>query len=261
VVTRWDTLVERAPLTGDATHRFDVESDRRYTHLRLIMHPDGGIARLRAHGRPIVDPRLSDPRSFDLAARCNGAEVVDCSDMFYSSPANMLAPGFAAHQAEGWETARRRDGGNDWVLVRLACTGTPRLVELDTSNLKGNAPGWAALSGCDTDPADPSAWRELLPRTRLQPDTAHRFRLPGRHEVNHLKLDIYPDGGLARLRLWGALSPDATGELLRRWFDALPRHQACQVLADVGVSGAEADRLVDARPMAELPAQLRHDIA
>ncbi|MEA5363892.1 allantoicase [Amycolatopsis sp., V23-08] len=198
----WDVLVDHAPAAGHTENFYTVNGSRRYTHVRLTQHPDGGVARLRVHGAPIPDPDLLDLDALDLAALENGALVTGCSNMFYSSPNNMLSPGLAAHQAEGWETARRRDDGNDWVTLRLAGAGTVRFVELDTSNLKGNAPGWASISGRDTY----GEWVELLPKTRLQPDTRHRFALPDGPEVTEARLDIYPDGGLARLRLFGRLT-------------------------------------------------------
>ena len=151
---------------------------------------------------------------------------------------------------EGWETARRRDGGNDWVEVALACEGVVTLAELDTSYFLGNAPGTASLTGIG-----PGGEVPLLPRTRLQPDTRHRFVLDGAPGVDRVRLDVFPDGGMARLRLWGR--PTATGraELGRRWFDALPDVQALEVLGSVGVPPADAGRLVRIRPVAaELPA-------
>ncbi|GAB3501469.1 allantoicase [Amycolatopsis cihanbeyliensis] len=213
-LTGWETLVDRAPVSGHTENVLAVTAGRRYTHVRLTMHPDGGVARLRVHGTPVPDPGLLDPDALDLAALENGGRIVGCSDMFYSAPDNMLAPGLAAHQAEGWETARRRDEGNDWAVVRLAGAGLVRFAELDTSNLRGNAPGWAALHG-SMDPADPDSWFDLLGRTRLQPDTRHRFAIPHSREATHVRLDIYPDGGLARLRLFGLLTEGGRDQLRR----------------------------------------------
>ncbi|ASR34744.1 allantoicase [Prauserella marina] len=210
----WEPLAERAEVTGDSENFLPVRSSRRYTHVRLTMHPDGGVARLRVHGVAVPDPALLDPGAVDLAAAENGATCVGCSDMFYSSPSNMLAPGLAAHQAEGWETARRRDEGNDWAVIRLAAAGVVRFAELDTSNLRGNAPGWAALSWAVTPDG---GWHELLPKTRLQPDTRHRFPVTAPHEATHVRLDIYPDGGLARLRLLGGLTERGRAELAERF--------------------------------------------
>jgi allantoicase len=131
---------------------------------------------------------------------------------------------------EGWETARRRDDGNDWVELRLAGPGVIRLAELDTSHFVGNAPGWASLGGTGED----GRQVELLARARLQPDTRHLFRLPAAGEVAAVRLDVFPDGGLARVRLWGELSQRGLAALARRWLDSLPAAQASQVLADDG---------------------------
>lgn len=221
-LTDWETLVPRSPLQGDTRNLFDVTPGRRYTHVRLTIYPDGGVARLRVHGFPMPDPQFLDLNYFDLAALENGARIFGCSNMFYSSPANLISPGFASSMGDGWETARRRDDGNDWVSVQLTGRGIIRLVELDTSHFKGNAPGWATLSGCDSqivEPDEEGAWFELLPRMRLQPDTRHKFPLPDANPTTHVRLDIYPDGGMARLRLHGALTDDGREFFIRRWLD------------------------------------------
>ncbi|MFD8525828.1 allantoicase [Streptosporangium canum] len=198
----WVEIVPRSALTGDAEHLFDVTDGRRHTHVRLNMFPDGGIARLRVHGEVRPDLTLYDGLGLDLAALANGALVTGCSNEFYSSPNNVIAPGLARHQAEGWETARRRDEGNDWLLIRLAGAGVVKLAEIDTTNLLFNAPGSVSITGT----AGGDTWFELLPRTRLQPDTSHRFRLGDVPAATHVRVDVYPDGGLARVRLHGLLS-------------------------------------------------------
>ncbi|MFD4644008.1 allantoicase [Lentzea sp. NPDC058436] len=213
-ITEWFPLVERTALKGDEKHFFDVQEGRRVTHVRLTIDPDGGVARLRVHGEPLADPRLL-VAGIDLAALENGAVVTGCSNMFYSSPNNLIAPGQATVMGEGWETARRRDDGNDWVSLRLAAPGVVRLVELDTSHFKGNAPGWASVRGCD-ERTDPDAWFDLLPRTRLQPDTRHRFLVP-ETEATAVRLDIYPDGGMARLRILGTPTSDGLAHLQAMW--------------------------------------------
>ncbi|MCW2904008.1 MAG: hypothetical protein JWO67_6273, partial [Streptosporangiaceae bacterium] len=216
----WVEIVPRSPLCGDAVHPFEVAVERRFTHVRLRIFPDGGVARLRVHGEPVADPRLLAGLPMDLAALEHGGMVQDCSNMFYSSPNNLIAPGQASVMGEGWETARRRDDGNDWVLVRLAAAGIVRLVELDTTHFKGNAPGAAALDGLDARSAalgDKAAWTSVLDRTPLQPDTRHRFPVGGTDEITHVRLDVYPDGGMARLRLFGDLTADGRATLERRW--------------------------------------------
>jgi allantoicase len=256
VAADWMPLVPRTAAAGDTANEFAVRNDRRVTHVRLCMYPDGGIARLRVHGEAVPDPRLLGGGYIDLAALANGAQVTGCSNMFYSSPSNLISPGLARNMGEGWETARRRDDGNDWVEIRLAAPGVARLAELDTSYFVGNAPGWASLRGRDRRAAG-EALTTLLPRTRLQPDTPHRFRLDPGPEVTDIRLDIYPDGGMARLRLLAALAEAARDDLALRWFNVLPESHAAAVLA---ASGDTAQAVLAARPLssvAQLPAGLR----
>jgi len=214
----WSTLLPRTPLAGDSRNAFSVDSDRRVTHVRLSIYPDGGVARLRVHGVVVPDPRLWPDGRLDLASLEHGGRVVGCSNRFYGTPQQLIAPGLARVMGEGWETARRRDDGNDWVLVQLAAPGRVRLAELDTTHFKGNAPAAAALRGVDArtaDPDDPAAWFDLLPRTRLQPDTRHRFPLDDVAVATHVRLDVFPDGGMARLRLHGVVDADDLAVLER----------------------------------------------
>lgn len=207
-LTGWETVLAKVPLAGDTQNSFAVTSSRRFTHVRLTIHPDGGVARLRVHGSPVPDPTFLDFGRIDLAAIANGASIIGCSNKFYSSPNNLIAPGPAAVMGEGWETARRRDDGNDWVSVRLAAEGVIQLVELDTSHFKGNAPGHATV----TVPGS-----ELLSRQRLQPDTRHLFLVSSDIPATEARLDVYPDGGMARLRLWGTLTERGRQQLTDRW--------------------------------------------
>jgi allantoicase len=260
----WAPLLPRSAVRGDAQNRFTVDAPQRFTHVRLCMYPDGGVARLRVHGEIVPDPRFLTAGAIDLAALEHGGDVSGCSNMFYSSPKNLISPGLARVMGEGWETARRRDDGNDWVELRLAGAGVVRLAELDTSYFVGNAPGWASLRACDArgaDPADAGSWGDLLPRTRLLPDTRHRFRVDTGAEVTHVRLDVYPDGGMARVRLYGDLTARARADLGLRWLNLLPDGHARQVLVDDGgLDPAEADKLVSTRPLAtpsEVPPALR----
>lgn len=245
-LTDWEPLVPRSPLSGDTKNKFTVEDPHRYTHVRLTIDPDGGVARLRVHGTPIADPRVLNLSSMDLAALENGATISGCSNMFYSDPANLIAPGFATVMGEGWETARRRDEDNDWVSVRLAGPGKVCLAELDTSHFKGNAPGWASLSGRSS-----GDWFPLLDRVRLQPDTRHRFPITDDREVAEVRLDIYPDGGMARLRVHGALTTAGRSAFVLRWFNLLPAPQALAVLHAANVT--DAATLVQSRPVDSPP--------
>ena len=204
----WQPLVPRSAAAGDTANRYLVADRRRWTHVRLTIYPDGGVARLRVHGEVVPDPAFLTG-TIDLAATENGAQVTGCSDAFYSAPSNLIMPGLPRVMSDGWENARRRGPGNDYVEIRLAGPGVIRRAEIDTSYFVGNAPGWVILS---------AAGRELLPRTRVQPDTRHRFALDGgAAEAAAVRLDVIPDGGLARLRLYGELTGEALAALADRW--------------------------------------------
>ena len=218
---RWQEIVPRALLTGDARHAFKVNSGRRFTHIRLNIFPDGGVARLHVHGEVVPDPAMLEGLTVDLAALQNGADIAARSDQFYSSPRNVISPGLSRVMGEGWETRRRRRPGYEWLVIRLAGRGVIHLAEIDTSWYRGNQPDFASLQTMDVGPAgasldDESAWRDLLPRIRLLPDTPHRFRVDG-GPATHVRLNVYPDGGVARLRLYGSLTDDGLAAIRRRW--------------------------------------------
>ena len=205
----WREIVPRTPLKGDSRNPIAAAGGARTTHLRLRIFPDGGVARLRIHGDVTADwDRLRRRGDVDLAAVEHGGLVTGCSDMFFGSRHNLIMPGDATHMGDGWETKRRRGPGHDWTIIRLACAGTIRRVEVDTRHFKGNAPGACSLEAAVLEPnhdEERLAWRDLLPRTALQPDTKHLFEddLQPAGDVTHVRFNIYPDGGVGRLRLFG----------------------------------------------------------
>ncbi|MET9883017.1 allantoicase [Streptomyces sp. NPDC006430] len=214
---KWTTLVERTPVGGHAANGFEVHVDQRFTHLRLNQHPDGGIARLRVYGEVRPDPKwLAALGTFDVVALENGGSVEDASNRFYSPPTNTINPGRSRKMDDGWETARRRDHGNDWIRYRLVADSEIRAVEIDTAYLKGNSAGWASLSVASGTSGGEVEWKEFLPRTRLQPDTNHRFVLDTPAVGTHVRIDIFPDGGFSRLRLYGSLTEAGEAALTAR---------------------------------------------
>ncbi len=204
----WQPLVPITAVRGGAPNPFAVEGSPTCTHVRLTMHPDGGVARLRVHGRPVPRRELLTG-TVDLAALENGGDVVDCSDAFYASARNLLLPGRARTTAEGWENARRRHGGHDHVTVRLAGPGTVRRLVVDTSCFVGNAPAEVEVRGRLGAPDDAGFdGVTLLARRAVQPDTRQVLAVDGdaaTTPVDHVRLDVFPDGGLARLRVLGEL--------------------------------------------------------
>ena len=224
----WITLVAKTDCQGDTENHYEVHDHRRWTHIRLNIFPDGGVARFRVHGEVVVDPRFLTT-TVDLLAQENGGRLLDTSDAFYSTPANLILSNRARIMGEGWENARRRGDGNDWALFRLGARGVPTMVEVDTSYFIGNAPGRVRVSVADETKGsldDKGSWRDIVPKTRSLVDTRHRFLVDERREATHLRLDVYPDGGLARLRCYGELSDEVRKDLYDRFFEVLPEeHQ------------------------------------
>jgi allantoicase len=210
-VTQWTTILPKSPLKGDAKNEFAIPGGPTATHVRLTIYPDGGVARFRVFGEPAFDPnRVRAGSEIDLAAMENGGLVVSCSDMFFGHRHNLILPGRSTHMGDGWETKRRRGPGNDWSVIRLAARGILHRIEIDTDHFKGNAPGSAILETVDARGSgleEPrGGWQTLLPKEDLQPHTRHRFDVSAQRPATHARLSIYPDGGIARLRLYGMLA-------------------------------------------------------
>ncbi len=215
-VAQWIEILPKSALRGDAKNLFATASPDRFTHLRLRIYPDGGIARLRVHGEVLPDwAALLRGGEIDLAALASGGLVIASSDMFFSSCGNLILPGLSAAMYDGWETRRRRGSGHDWAVIRLGARGRIHRVEVDTSFFKGNFPESCSLESCSSpgEFADETStvhlpWREILPRSALRADARHVFEkeLQSPGEATHLRLNIYPDGGVARLRAFGTLA-------------------------------------------------------
>jgi allantoicase len=208
IAADWVEVLPRSPLQGNTKNSFAIDHEAgRFTHLRFNIYPDGGVARLRVHGEVVADwSRLARHGEVDLAAVEHGGSVLSCSDMFFGNRHNLILPGPPHGMHDGWETRRRRGPGHDWAIVKLGARGAIHRVEVDTSHFKGNAPGSCWIEGSDGEPAEGS-WREILPRTPLCPHTVHRFdEAADAGPFTHVRLNIHPDGGVARLRLFGTVS-------------------------------------------------------
>jgi allantoicase len=207
----WRTVLPKSALKAGSQNLFAAVDDQPATHLRLNIFPDGGVARFRAYGR-VLPRALESGKDADLAAIENGGNVVAASDMFFGTKDALILPGRSTHMGDGWETRRRRGPGFDWAVVALGSVGHVKRVVLETTHFKGNYPDSCVLYGClapeadvDTLNAASLPWRELLPQTKLKADADHVFEkeLADIGAISHVKLDIHPDGGVARLRVWG----------------------------------------------------------
>ena len=205
----WTPLVARTEIGGDEHHYVPVHNEQSFTHLKLNIFPDGGVARLRVFGE--IEPADDDEEGvIDLFALRHGGRALAASDEHYGSMHNLNIPGRGVNMGDGWETARRRGPGNDWVIVKLGRPGTIERVEVDTAHFKGNYPDRvsievASLTADEDATHDSGAWRTLLPETKLGMDQQHYFEaeLESVGDVTHARVSIYPDGGISRLRLFG----------------------------------------------------------
>lgn len=201
----WRSLVPKSPLRGGIPNYFSVNDEKPARSIRLNIFPDGGVARLRVHGE--VVPELKRGELVDLASIKNGGRVVACSDMFFSHKDNLIMPGRSSFMGGGWETRRRRGPGHDWIVIRFWQPGIVSRVEIDTHHYKGNYPESASVAGALLEHVDAlelsEAFEEVLPRIRLQADAEHMFEKEiVSKKLNYVKLSIYPDGGIARLRVF-----------------------------------------------------------
>ena len=210
----WHELVARTHLDGDAHHFLEISDDRVWTHVRMHIYPDGGVARLRIYGE--IKANLDGVDGYvDLAAVENGGRAINCSDEHYGSMHNLNVPGRGVNMGDGWETARRRGPGNDWVILALGQACAIERVEVDTAHFKGNYPDRvsfdAACFDCDAEATpDAEAWATLLAETKLKMDQQHYFEsLESLGAVTHIRMSIYPDGGVSRLRLFGRVGGGA----------------------------------------------------
>jgi allantoicase len=210
----WSEVLSVSQLNGDSQNLFPVETEGRFTHLRFKIYPDGGVARLRAYGEVAPDWERIKRRGgeIDLAAVEHGGLVLSCSDMFFGHRHNLIMPGRALDMSDGWETKRRRGPGHDWSIIKLGRPGAIRRVEVDTSWFKGNYPESCSVEACRTESNELTeselsklSWQEVLPRTRLQAHTRHLFEDEIREmiEASHVRFNIFPDGGVSRLRIMG----------------------------------------------------------
>lgn len=212
----WRPMVPMTSIGGDAHHLIAIDDPDVVTHVRLHLHPDGGVARLRLHGEVHHDWDTDGPDEgadlVDLAALVHGGTIVTWSDAHYGEPQAILAPGPGVNMNDGWETARRRVPGHEWIIVALGHVGTVEQIVVDTTHNKGNFPHRCTASAGLIDPAaspevianEAMFWPELLDARPLTADAVHHLDgLADLGPVSHVRFDIHPDGGISRLRLMG----------------------------------------------------------
>ena len=206
----WIEILSKVELNGDSQNRFAIQNDASFSHLRLNIYPDGGVARFRVFGHP--DDNLNESNLTDAAAKENGGETLACSDMHFSNMDNLIKPGFGIDMSDGWETKRRRGPGHDWVILKLGLPCSIERIVVDTLHFKGNFPDSCSLEGCFEAQADRDSilrdnmdWKEVLPVSKLSGNQENIFSIdPNQTEpLTHIRFNIFPDGGVSRLRIMG----------------------------------------------------------
>ncbi len=215
---QWTEILEKSPLQPGSHNLYEISDRNIYTHLKLHIYPDGGVARLKVHGEVHKDWSTVDAGEVvNLAAATNGARSVLCNDMFFSHMDNLIMPGRGINMGDGWETKRNRTPDNkDWVIVRLAHKGSIEKILIDTCHFKGNYPDSCLIEGCIIDHKketkladdDKVEWKTILPQSKLSADHEHFFEdeIVNKGPFTHVRLFIFPDGGISRMRLWGRIS-------------------------------------------------------
>jgi allantoicase len=212
----WTTLLEKAELRGNGENLFAIADRRPWTHLRLSIYPDGGVARLRVYGEVAVEWTRVAPgkKVVDLASITNGGLFMSASDLHYGTRGALIMPGRAKNMGDGWETRRRRGPGHDWAIIRLGAPGVISKLEIDTNHFKGNYPDRASLDGCfapnaSSEALQAASWIAVLPETKMSANKRHFFagkQLQHAGPFSHVRLNMFPDGGISRLRVYGSLS-------------------------------------------------------
>ncbi|HUR42658.1 MAG TPA: allantoicase [Aestuariivirga sp.] len=209
----WTEILAPVSLGPSAHHFHAISSAKAWTHIRLNIYPDGGVARLRIYGEPIPSWEGKDRKGlYELSLATNGGRIVSYNNAHYGTVWTLLTLGRGLNMGDGWETRRRREPGNDWIIVKLGAAGIVEKVEVDTCHYKGNYPDRCSLQAAHVALAtgdEGMGWPELMGEQKLQADHIHTFAgdvIAKLGPVNHVKLNIFPDGGVSRLRIFGRLA-------------------------------------------------------
>ncbi len=207
----WKEILSKSHLDAGSQNFYESNSHDVYSHIRLHIYPDGGVARLRLYGDVEKDwTAVDDNDLIDLAYALNGGKAIACNDMFFSAMDNLIMPDRGANMGDGWETKRNRTPGNrDWVIIKLGHPGIIEKVIVDTCHFKGNYPDRCSIEGCmskdDDDVLNEKVeWQNILPEQKLSADLEHEYTNQVKKiSCSHIQLNIFPDGGISRLRLIG----------------------------------------------------------
>jgi len=210
---KWKILINKKKTKPDSHHIFNTFSKTVFTHIKLNIFPDGGVARLRLYGSVSKKNNEFGDKTINLASLLNGASVIACNNEHFGKAENILAPGKAKNMGDGWETRRRRDKGFDWLILNPINGKKIEKIEISTHHFKGNFPSQCSLQAAyvankKSPPSivkNSAKWKFLLHKVNLSGNKTHIFknRLMKNDKINFIKINIFPDGGISRFKIFG----------------------------------------------------------
>ena len=208
---KWISILSKKKVKANSHHFFSVKIDKIFTHVKFNIFPDGGVARLRLYGS-IAKSKKSRNKKINLASLLDGASVIACNNEHFVKAENILAPGKAKNMGDGWETRRRRVKGNDWLILNSIDGKSIDKIEISTHYFKGNYPSYCSLQAAYLTSKSykqivnsSNKWKYLLKSTKLSANKTHKFKntLMKKEKINHIKINIFPDGGISRFKIFG----------------------------------------------------------
>ena len=210
---KWKTLIGKKKTKANSHHIFKSSSKSIFTHIKLNIFPDGGVARLRLYGSISKENNKFGNKTINLASLLNGASVIACNNEHFGKAENILAPGKAKNMGDGWETRRRRDKGFDWLILNPINGKKINKIEISTHHFKGNFPSHCSLQAAFVPNKKSSSsiiknsvkWKFLLNKVNLSANKTHKFKniLMKNDKINFIKINIFPDGGISRFKIFG----------------------------------------------------------
>ena len=212
--SNWKSLIAKTNLVGDCKNNFELNLKEKFNFVRLQIFPDGGVARIRLFGEVKYNwDRFNNEEIIELSSLKLGGSILAYNNAHYGDVSALLSEGRGKTMGDGWETRRRREPGNDWIIIKLAQKGIIEKIEIDTAHFKGNYPDRASIQAISIDKnittkdliQGSENWDVILDETKLTADNIHEYEINSnsKAEATHIRLNIYPDGGVSRLRMFG----------------------------------------------------------
>ena len=214
--SRWINILKKKSTKPNSHHFFNIKNKSIFTHIKLNIYPDGGVARIRIYGKVELKNVNFRNKLINLSSMLNGASIVGCNNEHFGRAENILAPGKSKNMGDGWETRRSRGKNFDWLIIKFGRTGTINKIEIDTHHFKGNYPDKCTVQAAYISKKisnysivkKSNKWKSLLNKVKLKANKKHSFnnRTMKKNKINFIKINIYPDGGISRIRAFGKVT-------------------------------------------------------